>query len=63
MHMPKTLLMLAILKLGTEEQLASGPARTRLRSKRLRAVQLFRHRFARVPDLKEFSMRQLPRLG
>jgi len=56
-------LILAIVKLATEERLAVGPARARFRAKRLRAVQLFRGRFARVPALKEFSMRQLPRLG
>ena len=33
------------------------------RAKRLRAVELYRRRFSRVPKLKEYSMRQLPRLG
>ena len=56
-------LTLAILILATEERLASGPARTRFRAKRLRAVEVFRRRFTRVPKLKEFSMGQLPRLG
>src|SRR5436190_9922248 len=54
---------LAISKLGTEERLALGPARTRYRTKRLRAVELYRRRFSRVPKLDEFSVRPLPRLG
>ena len=62
-RMSQTFLRLVILKLGTEERLASGPARTRFRAKRLRAIELFRRRFGRIPELHEFSMRQLPRLG
>ncbi len=61
--MPELFLRLAILKLGTEEQLASGAVRTRFRAKRLRAVDVFRRRFTRMPKLQEFSMRSLPRLG
>jgi hypothetical protein len=62
-NLPDIFLGLAILKLGTEERLAVGPARARYRAKRLRAVELYRRRFSRVPKLVEYSMRQLPRLG
>lgn len=61
--MPEADLILAILKLGTEERLAVGPARSRFRAKRLRAVTLFRHRFTRVPGLEAFLVKRLPRLS
>lgn len=48
-RLPDVLLSVAILKLGTKEQLASGPARVRYRARRLRAVAVYRHRFDRVP--------------
>ena len=59
-QMPKVFLALAIRKLATEEQLAIGPARARFRSKRLRAVEVFRGRFGDAPWLSEYSLSQLP---
>jgi hypothetical protein len=56
-------LVLAIVRLATEERLAVGPARVRFRRKRLRAVELFKTRFTTVPTLNEFSTHPLPRLG
>jgi hypothetical protein len=56
-------LSLAIRNLGIEERLSVGPTRTRFRAKRLRAVEVYRRRFTRIPKLDEFSARQLPRLG
>jgi len=61
--MSKLFLGVAIRKLATEEQLALGPARARFRSKRLRAVEIFRQRFGDAPLLKTYSMPRLPRLG
>lgn len=56
-------LIVTILKLATEERMAFGPARARFRSKRLRAVELYRSRFGEVPALKTYGKRQLSRLG
>jgi hypothetical protein len=61
--MPKVFLAIAVSKLATEEKLASGPARTRYRAKRLRAVEVFRSRFGRVPLAADYAERRLPRLG
>ena len=61
--MPKVFLAVAVSKLATEERLASGPARARYRAKRLRAVEVFRSRFGRVPISDDYAARQLPRLG
>jgi hypothetical protein len=61
--MPKVFLAIAVSKLATEERLASGPARVRYRAMRLRAVEVFRSRFGRVPISDEYAKQQLPRLG
>jgi hypothetical protein len=61
--MPKPFLAVAVSKLATEEQLASGPARARYRAMRLRAVEIFRRRFGRVPISDDYAARRLPRLG
>jgi hypothetical protein len=61
--MPKAFLAVAVSKLATEEKLASGPARVRYRAMRLRAVEIFRSRFGRVPISEEYAARRLPRLG
>ena len=57
---PEIFLNLAIRKLSTEEQLATGPTRARFRSKRIRAVALFRQRFGERPWLKDYARRHLP---
>lgn len=61
--MPKVFLAVAVSKLATEEKLASGPARARYRAKRLRAVEIFRSRFGRVPISDDYAAPRLPRLG
>jgi hypothetical protein len=61
--MPKVFLAVAVSKLATEERLASGPARTRYRAKRLRAVEVFRSRFGRIPISDDYAAQQLPRLS
>ena len=61
--MPKAFLAVAVSKLATEEQLASGPVRVRYRAKRLRAVEIFRSRFGRVPISEGYAAQRLPRLG
>jgi len=60
--MPELALMLAVSKLALEERLASGPVRVRFRSKRLRAIAVFRGRFPRVPKIGDFAEQPLPRL-
>ena len=60
--MPEMALMLAVCKLALEERLASGAARVRYRSKRLRAIGVFRARFVRVPKTGDFAEQPLPRL-
>jgi len=61
--MPKAFLAVAVSRLATEEQLASGPVRARYRAKRLRAVEIFRSRFGRAPISDDYASRRLPRLG
>jgi hypothetical protein len=62
-QMPKVFLVVAISKLATEERLSLGPARARFRAKRLRAVEVFQRRFGESPAVKDYAVRQLPRLG
>lgn len=57
---PKVFLSLAIRKLSREEYLARGPMRARFRSKRLRAVAIFRQRFGDPVWLSEYGGRQPP---
>jgi hypothetical protein len=61
--MPKAFLAVAVSKLATEEQLASGPVRARYRAMRLRAVEVFRNRFGRIPISEDYAARRLPRLS
>ena len=61
--MPEVFLAVAVSKLATEERLASGPARARFRTMRLRAVAIFRRRFGRTPISEDYAAQQLPRLG
>jgi hypothetical protein len=61
--MAKPFLAVAVSKLATEERLAYGPARARFRAMRLRAVEVFRSRFGRVPISDDYAARRLPRLG
>jgi hypothetical protein len=58
--MSQVMLALAIRKLAREEIKHIGPARARLRAKRLRAVDVFRSRFGEVPALKRYSQRRAP---
>jgi hypothetical protein len=58
--MPRVFLGIAISKLATEEHLAQGPARTRFRAKRLRAVDVFRQRFGDGPVVQTYAARRLP---
>jgi hypothetical protein len=60
--MPEIYLTIAVTKLALEERLASGPARARYRAKRLRAIEVFRGRFRRVPKIGDFAEQRLPRL-
>ena len=59
-RLSKIFLNLAIRKLGTEEFLATGPTRARFRTKRLKAVALFRQRFGDPPWLKDYAGRRSP---
>jgi hypothetical protein len=59
-RLPKIFLNLAIKKLSTEEFLAKGVARARFRSKRLRAVEVFRRRFGEPAWLSAYSQRKGP---
>jgi hypothetical protein len=60
--MPEVFLIVAVTKLALEERLASGPARVRYRAKRLRAIEVFRGRFQRIPKIRDFAEQRLPRL-
>jgi hypothetical protein len=60
--MPKVFLAVAISKLAQEERLASGPARARYRSKRLRAVEIFQRKFGK-PPIADYALPRLARLG
>src|SRR5215470_10881248 len=62
-RMPKVFLAIAIRRLGVEEHLNMGPARARFRSKRLRAVEVFRRRFGAAAWLSDYSSRKLPWTG
>jgi len=59
-RLPKIYLNLAIKKLSTEEFVAKGAARARFRSKRLRAVEVFRRRFGEPAWLIDYSHRKGP---
>jgi hypothetical protein len=60
--MPEVYLTIAVSKLAIEERLAFGPARVRYRAKRLRAIEVFRSRFKRIPKIRDFTELRLPRL-
>ena len=59
-RMSQIMLALAIRKLAREELTQLGPARARLRAKRLRAVAVFRRRFGEVPALKRYGQWRTP---
>jgi hypothetical protein len=59
-RMPYPYLAVAIRKLATEEHLARGPARTRYRAKRLRAVEVFRARFGERSAIEGYGERRHP---
>lgn len=58
--MSQIMLALAIRRLAREETRQMGPARARLRAKRLRAVEVFRSRFGEAPALKRYAQRHPP---
>jgi hypothetical protein len=50
----------AILYFAAQESIASDHAKSRFRSKRLRAVEVYRRRFGDQPLVQEYSDRELP---
>ena len=58
--LPQAYLMVAISRLSTEEHLAVGPSRALLRSKRLRAVEVYKRRFGEVPRLRRYEAFRSP---
>jgi hypothetical protein len=59
-RLSQIMLGLTITRLGRKEYFLSGPERARYRTKRLRAVSLFRTRFGEAPVLKDYSKRHPP---